>query len=67
MSELTRGKDKRYSTWAMGDMARVIVVDSDVPEIALYELEAGLEEQKAEAYFHEQSMTELSLRSEERR
>ena len=62
---MIRGRDNRYSISTMGAMGRIIVSDSDVPEIAWSELQAGLEIQQSEAYFHEQAMTELSLQQEQ--
>ena len=55
------GKDGRYCATAMGAMARVVVADGETRSEAMNECYHMLTEQKRECYYHEQSMTHLSL------
>lgn len=55
------GKDGRFCASALGDMGRVVVADGATRAEAMNECYHQLKEQRAEAYWHEQSMSHLSL------
>ena len=55
------GRDGRYSATAMGDMARIVVADGATRAEAMNGCYQMLQEQRAECYHHQASMTHLSL------